>query len=46
MKRILLFGLFALALLGLSACNTIAGVGKDVEKVGEVLTEEAEEARN
>ncbi len=38
----------ALALLlmfGLSACNTIQGLGKDVEKGGEELQEEAVEAK-
>lgn len=43
-KKILV--LAALALFGLSACNTISGIGKDVKRAGEVLTREAEEARN
>jgi predicted small secreted protein len=32
--------LFALSLIALSltACNTISGVGKDVQKVGQVIT--------
>ncbi len=38
--------LAALALLALTACNTISGVGKDVKKAGEVLTREAEDAKN
>lgn len=38
--------LAALALPGLTACNTIAGVGTDVKKAGEVIAREAEEAKN
>ncbi|HAI58543.1 MAG TPA: hypothetical protein DCM32_01510 [Xanthomonadaceae bacterium] len=38
--------LAALALFALTACNTISGIGKDVKKAGEVVTREAEEARN
>ena len=36
MKLILVF-LFAAAALTLSACNTVHGFGKDIEKVGEVI---------
>jgi predicted small secreted protein len=36
----------AFALLALTACNTISGIGKDVKKAGEVVTREAEEAKN
>ena len=35
-----------LALVALTACNTISGIGKDVKKAGEVVTREAEEAKN
>ncbi len=38
--------LVALALLGLTACNTIAGIGKDVKKAGEVVSETAEDAKS
>jgi entericidin A len=31
------FFIFAAALLILSGCNTIAGVGKDVQKVGQAV---------
>lgn len=34
MKKILLM---MLVLLGLSACNTIQGIGKDVKRAGEVV---------
>jgi len=44
LSRLLLAAL--LAAFALSACNTIEGVGKDVEAVGEEVKEEArEEAR-
>ena len=46
MTRIRLFAIAALALFALSACNTISGIGKDVKKAGEVVTREAEEAKN
>ncbi len=40
-----------LALLGfslgsLAACNTLSGVGQDIEKAGEVIEETAEDAKN
>ncbi|MFY2763439.1 entericidin A/B family lipoprotein [Arenimonas sp. MALMAid1274] len=41
--------LILLALLSafvLSACNTVAGVGEDVQKAGEVVEETAEDAKN
>ena len=41
--------LILLALLSsffLSACNTVAGVGADVQKAGEVVEETAEDAKN
>ncbi len=34
MKKIVLM---AVVLLGLSACNTIQGIGKDVKRAGEVV---------
>ena len=30
----------------LSACNTIQGAGKDIEKTGEVIQDTAEDAKN
>ncbi|WP_114395100.1 entericidin A/B family lipoprotein [Oleisolibacter albus] len=36
MMRILTCALL-LALLGLSACNTVSGIGKDIEKAGEAI---------
>ena len=46
MLRKLIYGFAALATaLALSACNTIQGVGKDVETGGQKLQEEAKEAK-
>lgn len=36
-KKALLLSLTLLAVLQLSACNTVSGIGKDVKKVGEVV---------
>ena len=38
MKRFISFSLIA-ALLALAGCNTIRGIGKDVQKAGEVVEE-------
>jgi len=44
MKRIALLFLIALFAAGtLSACNTVAGAGKDVQKVGEKVEEAADD---
>ncbi|MGZ9098863.1 MAG: entericidin A/B family lipoprotein [Brevundimonas sp.] len=40
MKKIIAFGLVAAA-LALSACNTVAGVGRDLRAAGEAVTAEA-----
>lgn len=47
MKRFI--GLFLVMMFSanvLTACNTIAGAGKDVQKVGEKVEETAEEGKN
>ncbi|MEI2453896.1 entericidin A/B family lipoprotein [Lysobacter firmicutimachus] len=45
MKRLTALLLLALFSMGtLSACNTIAGAGKDVQKAGEKVEETAEKA--
>jgi entericidin A len=41
--RLILLALLAAVVL--SGCNTIAGVGKDVKKAGEVVEESAESAK-
>ena len=44
MKRLMAMVLLALFSMGtLSACNTVKGVGKDVEKVGDKMQEKADE---
>ena len=46
MLRKLIYGLAALATaLALSACNTMTGVGKDVEKGGQKIQEESKEVQ-
>jgi predicted small secreted protein len=45
MRKLLLAVMLAAPIL-LSACNTIAGLGKDVEAVGDAMTNSAEEAKN
>ncbi len=37
--------LIALCLVALAGCNTIAGVGKDVRKAGEVVEKTAEKCK-
>ncbi len=47
MKR--LFALLLLAsfsTLSLTACNTMAGAGKDVQKVGEKVSDKAEDCKD
>jgi entericidin B len=44
MRKILLAVIIAAPLLA-SACNTIAGLGKDVTTVGDVVTKSAEETK-
>ena len=34
------------ALVGLVACETVQGVGRDVETAGEVITDEAQDAQS
>lgn len=46
MKRISAYCLlftFLLSLIGLNGCNTVAGVGKDLEQAGKTIKENAEE---
>ena len=41
--RLILIAL--LAAFALSGCNTIAGIGKDVKKAGEVVSDTAEDCK-
>jgi len=44
MKRLMALVLLAMFSVGtLSACNTVKGVGKDVEKVGDKVQDKAED---
>ena len=47
MKRLMALMLLALFSVGtLSACNTMKGAGKDVQKVGEKVEEKAEDCKD
>jgi predicted small secreted protein len=37
--------LFGIASLALTACNTTAGVGRDIEATGDFIEDKAEEAK-
>jgi predicted small secreted protein len=41
MQRLILTAIAAIAIVSLSACNTMQGLGKDVKKAGEKLEEAA-----
>jgi predicted small secreted protein len=43
MLQKLIFALAALASLTLTACNTVAGAGRDVQHAGREIQEEAQE---
>jgi predicted small secreted protein len=45
MFKKLIFCLAALAAVSLTACNTIQGAGKDVERGGQKVQEEAKEVK-
>ena len=44
MRNIVLFAVLA-ASLGMAACNTVAGAGKDVKSAGTAVTSTAEDAK-
>ena len=44
MRKIFLFAVLA-ASMTVSACNTVAGAGRDVESAGEAVTDTAEDAK-
>jgi predicted small secreted protein len=41
MKRLAVTVMLMLSVLGLSACNTIHGMGQDIEKAGEAISNAA-----
>lgn len=46
MKRLIPLMLLAMFSVGLSACNTMAGAGKDVQKVGEKVEDKAQDCKD
>jgi predicted small secreted protein len=47
MKRLLALIVVAMFSMGtLTACNTMAGAGKDVQKVGEKVSDKAEDCKD
>ena len=47
MKRLIALMLLAMFSVGtLSACNTMAGAGKDVQKVGEKVEDKAQDCKD
>ncbi|RMH93387.1 entericidin A/B family lipoprotein [Lysobacter pythonis] len=46
MKRLIIVSLLAMFSLGLTACNTVAGAGKDVQKVGEKMEGKAQDCKD
>lgn len=44
MRKILTLGMIAIA-LSVSACNTISGIGRDVQAAGKAVTSTSESAR-
>lgn len=45
-KRALLYAGLILIALPVTACNTLRGAGKDIQKIGEVVVEGADEISN
>ncbi|MDQ3057127.1 MAG: entericidin A/B family lipoprotein [Pseudomonadota bacterium] len=47
MKRLITVMLLAMFSMGtLTACNTMAGAGKDIEKVGDKIEDKAEDCKD
>ena len=47
MKRVLMLALLAVFSAGmLSACNTVAGAGKDMQKAGEKVEDKAQDCKD
>lgn len=45
-KRFVVLLMMSLFSIGLSACNTVAGAGKDVQKVGEKVEDKAVDCKD
>lgn len=46
MRKVIVLAVVAFASVGLAACNTIEGAGKDVSSVGKATTEAAKDVKN
>lgn len=46
MKRLTTLMLLSLFSLGLAACHTVAGAGKDMQSAGETIEDTAEDCRD
>ena len=46
MKRLMAVMLLAMFSMGLTACNTVPGAGKDVQKVGEKVEDKAQDCKD
>jgi predicted small secreted protein len=46
MSKFALIAVLVTASLGLAACNTVAGAGKDVSSVGKATTKAANDVKN
>ena len=46
MKRLIVVMMLGMFSMGLTACNTVAGAGKDVQKVGEKVEDKAEDCKD
>lgn len=46
MKRLTALMLLALFSMSLTACNTMAGAGKDIEKAGDKIEDKAEDCKD
>ena len=46
MKRLMAVMLLAMFSMGLTACNTVAGAGEDVQKVGEKVEDKAQDCKD
>ena len=46
MQRLMAVMLLAMFSMGLTACNTVAGAGKDVQKVGEKVEDKAQDCKD
>nr|WP_298682190.1 entericidin A/B family lipoprotein [uncultured Dongia sp.] len=44
-RKLFMVGLIALAIPAISACNTVKGAGKDIEKGGEAIQDGAEDVQ-